>query len=67
MDTSNLLFSLLVSIIGMGYIMYGRKQMKVSALVAGIVLCIYPYFISNLLLAILVGLAVMVAPFFIYD
>ena len=64
---SNIMVSVLASAIGMGYIIYGRKQMKVSALVAGIVLCIYPYFIPGLLLNILVGLVIMAVPFFIYD
>ncbi len=68
MDTgTKLLISVLVSAIGMGYIIYGRKQMKVSALIAGIVLCIYPYFIPGLLLNLLVGAIVMAIPFFIYD
>ena len=67
MDTSKLLISMLVGTIGMGYIIYGRKQMKVSALVAGIALCIYPYFIPNPFLSILVGAGIMAVPFFIYD
>ena len=62
-----LLISMLAGAIGMGYIVYGRRQMKASALVAGIVLCIYPYFIPNPLLSILAGLAIMAAPFFIHD
>jgi len=63
----DILIPMLAGTIGMGYIVYGRKQMKVSALMAGIILCIYPYFIHNLLLNILVGLVIMAAPFFIYD
>ena len=64
---TKLLISVVVSAIGMGYIVYGRKQMKASALVAGIALCIYPYFIHILLLNLLAGLAIMAAPFFIHD
>ena len=68
MDTgTKLMISVLVSAIGMGYIIYGRKQMKASALVAGIALCIYPYFIPGLILNILVGLIIMATPFFIHD
>lgn len=68
MDTgTKLMISVLVSAIGMGYIIYGRKQMKASALVAGIALCIYPYFIPGVILNILVGLIIMAAPFFIHD
>jgi FtsH-binding integral membrane protein len=64
---STLLISVLASAIGMGYIVYGRKQMKASALIAGIALCIYPYFIHNLWLSLLAGAAIMAAPFFIPD
>ncbi len=64
---TKLMVSVLASAIGMGYIVYGRKQMKSSALIAGIALCIYPYFIPGLLLNLLIGLAIMAVPFFIYD
>ena len=64
---TKLMVSVLASAIGMGYIVYGRKQMKPSALIAGIALCIYPYFIPGLLLNLLIGLAIMAVPFFIYD
>ena len=64
---TKLMVSVLAGAIGMGYIVYGRKQMKSSALIAGIALCIYPYFIPGLLLNLLIGLAIMAVPFFIYD
>ncbi len=64
---TKILVASLLGAIGMGYIVYGRKQFKGSALVAGIVLCAYPYFVPNLLLIIVVGLGVMAAPFFIHD
>ena len=67
MNSVNILISMLLGIIGMGYIMYGRKQFKGSALIAGIVLCIYPYFIPNLPLLLLIGAGIMAAPFFIHD
>jgi hypothetical protein len=64
---TKLMIGVLLGAIGMGYIVYGRKQMKASALVAGILLCIYPYFIPGLLLNLLVGILLMAAPFFIPD
>ncbi len=56
---------LLFGCIGMGYIMYGKKQRNAIALVAGVALCGFPYFISNILLMILVGAILMAIPFFI--
>jgi len=64
---SNILISMLIGSIGFGYFIYGRKQMKASALVAGVLLCIYPYFIPNIWLMLLVGGIIMAVPFFIYD
>jgi hypothetical protein len=64
---TNIIISMLIGTIGFGYFIYGRKQMKGSALVAGIILCIYPYFLSNLWIMLLVGAGIMTAPFFIHD
>lgn len=41
--------------IGLGYIVYGRKQTDGVALLAGVGLCVFPYFTDNLWLSILVG------------
>ena len=60
-----ILISMFVGLIGMGYITYGRKQMKGSALVVGILLCIYPYFVPSLWLNLLIGAVLMALPFFI--
>jgi len=60
-----LLWGLLFSSIGLGFFLYGKKQRAVVPLVCGIVLMIYPYFISNL--AVLVGVGVVLAaiPYFL--
>ena len=49
-DANQLLLSLLVSSVGLVLFMYGKKQARAPQLVTGIVMCIYPYFVSNLLL-----------------
>ncbi len=49
----------------MGYLVYGRKQRKGIALLAGMLLCVIPYFISNAFLSIGVGVLIMTLPFFI--
>jgi membrane protein implicated in regulation of membrane protease activity len=50
--------------IGMGYIVYGRKQHKGIALLSGIVLCVFPYFVPNVFLLIIIGIVLMAFPFF---
>jgi hypothetical protein len=56
---------IIASAIGMGYIIYGRKQRAAIALIAGIGLCVYPYFTDNIYLLIGIGLALILLPFII--
>ena len=63
MNTASLLLSMLFGVFGMAYFVYGKKQMKMSALASGAVLCIYPMFISNLLAMVGIGVALVALPF----
>jgi hypothetical protein len=65
MDTSIILWSLLFGSIGLGFFVYGKKQKAVVPLVSGLVLMIYPYFVSNTILLVAIGAALVVLPFFI--
>jgi len=47
LDSGSLFSSLIISCIGMGYFMYGKKAGRLWPLLGGIALCVYPYFISN--------------------
>jgi hypothetical protein len=52
MDLSNpwsLMSGLLIGLIGMGLLMYGKKAQSPAPIVAGLVLCIAPYFMASLL------------------
>ena len=50
MDTNTawLFVSLLIGAVGTGLFIYGKRQSRWPPLVCGIVLCVYPYFVSNL-------------------
>ena len=50
-------------IIGTGYFMYGRKAQNPVALVCGVGLGVFPYFVDGFLLTMLVGLVLAVLPF----
>ncbi len=50
---------------GMAYFMYGKRQQNAAFLVAGVCLCIYPYVVSGILTLVLVGLALLAAPFLV--
>jgi hypothetical protein len=62
---TTLIFSILFGSIGMGYFAYGKKQQAMVPLLAGIVLCLFPYFVSSLYLMVLVGVVLTVLPWVI--
>lgn len=62
---TTLIFSILFGSIGMGYFVYGKKQQEALPLLAGIVLCIFPYFVSNVYIMVLVGIILTVLPWVI--
>jgi hypothetical protein len=65
MSTTSLLFGVLFGAIGFGYLVYGRRQQKGIALLSGVALCAFPYFISNIVLLIIIGLVLIALPFYI--
>lgn len=65
MDSTTLMWGVLFGSIGMGYLMYGRKQRRGIALLSGVLLCVIPYFVSNVFLIILIGISLMALPYFL--
>ena len=63
MDTAALLVGVITGAIGMGYLVYGKRQQQLVPFVAGLVLCVYPYFIEGLGLTIVLGSVLMALPF----
>jgi len=61
---ASLLWGVLFGAIGAGYFIYGKNQRSPVPLVCGVILCIFPYFISNTWLLVLVGAAIMAVPYF---
>jgi hypothetical protein len=64
-STATLMWGLLFGSIGMGYLVFGRRQRRGVAFVSGVVLCTFPYFVSNVYLIILIGILFMLLPYFI--
>ena len=62
---ATLLWGVLFGSIGMGYFIYGKRQQRGVALACGVALCAFPYFVSNVLLIILIGVVLMALPYFI--
>ena len=62
---SSLLWGVLFGSLGFGYFLYGKKQDAVIPLVCGLLLMVFPYFISNTALVVLVGATLAAIPWFI--
>lgn len=60
-----LLWSILFGAFGMGYVMYGRRQRSPVPFVVGIALMVFPYFVSNVYLVVLIGVGLIAAPYFV--
>ncbi len=65
MSTSSLLWGFLFGSVGLGFFMYGKKQQAVVPLVCGVGLMVFPYVVSNLLLLVAIGVALMAIPYFV--
>jgi hypothetical protein len=60
---NSLFIGVIAGAIGMGYFIYGKRQSKIVPMVAGVLLCIYPYFVDSLLWLSLTGLLLIATPF----
>ena len=53
MDLGNpwtLISGLVIGLVGMVLFMYGKREQNLRALGAGVVLCVYPYFVASVVL-----------------
>jgi len=51
-----MIWSSLFGLIGFAVFVYGRRQRRGAALLVGIALMVYPYFVSNILVLVGIGL-----------
>ncbi|HEX9792709.1 MAG TPA: hypothetical protein VGC54_01885 [Planctomycetota bacterium] len=64
-STAMLMWGMLFGAIGVGYVMYGKKQRRVVALLCGLLLMFFPYFVHGTYPMIGVGAVLLALPFFI--
>ncbi len=55
-STSTLMWGVIFGSIGLGFFVYGKKQKAVSPLFCGIGLMVFPYFISNMYILVILGI-----------
>ncbi|MDQ2916417.1 MAG: amino acid transport protein [Casimicrobiaceae bacterium] len=65
MSATSLMVGIFTGAIGVGYFMYGKRQAKFVPLIAGMMLCVYPYFVEGVIWLLIVGATLMAAPFLI--
>jgi hypothetical protein len=61
---AQLFWGMLFGAIGSGFFIYGKKQNAFVPLATGLLLCVFPYFITNVYLMLLVGCLLMAVPYF---
>jgi hypothetical protein len=59
------MISLFVSSIGLAYFVYGKKRPNALFLISGIIMSVYPYFVSNYAISIIIALILIFMPFII--
>lgn len=60
-----MMWSLLFGAFGTGYFIYGKRQGRPVPLVVGILLIVYTFAITNVYLVVLIGVALLVTPYFV--
>jgi hypothetical protein len=66
MDSSSIMvWSVLFGGIGIGYLTYGRKQKAIIPFCVGLLLFVFPHFMSSVTMMLIVGVILIAIPFFI--
>jgi hypothetical protein len=63
--TSLLIWGVVFGAIGLGFFAYGKRQKALVPLFSGIALFVFPYFISNVYILVIVGVILVVLPYFV--
>ena len=64
-STAQLVWGMVFGAIGFGFFLYGKRQKAVVPLMTGIALFIFPYFVTNVYVLVLLGFALMALPYFV--
>jgi len=62
---SGFAFGIFSGAVGMAYIVYGQRQPKFAPIIAGVLLCVYPYFVESWVWLGVIGAILLAAPFVI--
>jgi hypothetical protein len=62
---ASLIWCILFGSFGLAYFIYGKKQKKIIPLLCGLGLMLFPYFVTNVTLIVIIGILLVVMPWFI--
>ncbi len=62
---ATLLWGVLFGSIGLGFFIYGKRQGAPVPLACGLLLMVFPYFVSNVWATVLIGSLLMAIPYFV--
>jgi hypothetical protein len=61
----SLIWGVLFGAVGAGYALYGKRQRNPIALIAGIALMVFPYFVPGVWWMLIVGAILMIVPWYV--
>jgi hypothetical protein len=61
---ASLIWGMVFGVVGLAYFVFGKRQQRFVPLFCGIGLMAFPYFVSNTVLLVILGLALSVIPYF---
>jgi len=61
LDPGSLFLSILISAVGLGFFIYGKKQRRAPQLIAGVVLMGYSYFVGSVVWMLVIAAGVLTA------
>ena len=64
-SASTMMWGILFGGIGLGFIIYGKKQHAIVPLVTGILLSVYTFFVTSTALIIIIGVVLIAIPYFV--
>jgi len=64
-NETSILWGVLFGSIGVGYFVYGKRQRRGVPLVCGLGLMLFPYFVANTILLVVIGVMLAVTPYFL--
>lgn len=65
MSTAWLLWGVLFSSVGLGFFIYGKRQRAIIPLICGVVLMVIPYFITSLVVLVIIGFLLILLPWYV--